>query len=73
MSNDQAILLVHLTMFLSFAVAFALVVAGIAMYKTKKKAARIMLIIGGGYFGLYIVGFFVIMIIGLFDLFTQGH
>lgn len=70
MSNSVAILLFHLILFLSFAVAFALVVAGIAMYKTKKKAARIMLIIGGGYFGLYIVGFFVIMIIGLF---TQGH
>lgn len=70
MSNSVAILLFHLIFFLSFAVAFALVVAGIAMYKTKKKAARIMLIIGGGYFGLYIVGFFVIMIIGSF---TQGH
>ncbi len=73
MSNSVAILLFHLIFFLSFAVAFALVVAGIAMYKTKKKAARIMLIIGGGYFGLYIVGYFVIMIIGLFDLFMQGN
>ncbi len=73
MTNTDRILLFYLTMYLSFAIAFALVVAGIAMYKTKKKAARIMLIIGGGYFGLYIVGYFVIMIVGLFDLFMQGN